>query len=476
MARRNARRRSYGLLVDGSTLTAVTVENAQAVHAEVIPGPTGPEALRAWWARVRPKDPVTVSLLSPAESFAEIEIDASVPDDLVPVAVQEAAGRHFRSADGPLAVAAQLERRSASPKRTVRVLGVPTDQVVPLRDATGGRETVRFTVPAFTMSVDGLHLVAGYSATELVLLAGGRLVEAFVLATGPAPVGHDGTLQHGADEYGDQVATEVAMVVGDWARKGLPVMSRQVLISGPGALVPQLAEKFAARGFQLVADPIAKGLDVRPLTVADANRPTNALRMGLAAAAALADLDGTRHLIFDGTGLPARRGDVPPAWRKALVGLAGIAVLGVGAAGVLPGELGAWHLSRAQAAQDAARRQVAALGYDIALYDFDTQRRADVASVRSVDWAALLGGLLASAPAGVDVADMAVVENAGSVAATITATAAQPALVPQWLAGLGAHGASATVDAINVAPGGATSFVLKCTVPTTWHLGVQGQS
>lgn len=471
------RSRRYGVLLDGGHLTAVTVDGNQAVALEQIHMTSPAQALAAWMAKVKPREMVTVAVASDAEESGSVEIDRAVPDAKVRRAIEVEVDGRFRHDIGPFAIAAHVSAPTASPKRIARVVGVPRSTMADLWPLE--QPNVRFTVPAMTVTVDGIHLVLLHSVAELICVAGSRVVETFVLDAGGAPAsntaGQPPTPAEGG--YVQRVADEVRQVLADWARKQLPMSSRVLHVTGPGALLLGLVEQVRSRiGWEIDADPVNTAVDIRPLSAIDGNRSANAIHGGLAAAAAVATLDESGFLAAPGEAGPAQMtgrtrrkgslagGDVRvDAIKRAAAIIGACGVVAAVALTVVPMAIGHSDVGRATTSEQAAAAAVARLEPDIEVYVFD--HRLAHAVTTPVKWNSLLSVIVGSAPQGVAIKTLKAVATGLSVAITAQATATTAGLVPQWLTALTAKGWGPQTSGVTIAANGTTTFTTTFTIP-----------
>lgn len=459
------RDRRYGILLDGGHLTAVTLDGSQAASIEQVQLDSPAAALGAWWAKVKPRDPVTVAVVSAQEEFAATEVDRAVPEDKLRRAIEAEVEGRFRRDLIPFAVAAHVAAASASPRRPVRVVGIPDREMAALWALQ--KDNLQFTVPAMAIAVDGIHLLAMRSSAELVCVSGGRVVDTFVLAAGGVP----DTSAPGAPtaQYVRRLADEVGRVLNDWARSQLPVGHRQLFVTGPGALIPELPREIQQTvGWTALPDSVTQGVDLRPLLAADGGRQTNLLYGAVAAAAGAVNLDPAAYLARPGTDSTStgRRRDPDASVsriRRATAAVAGIGV--VAAIGVIavPSITGHMTLAHAQSTHQAAQVQVSRLTPDIEVYTFDHE--LGQVKTHDVKWAPLLTAVEDSLPGGVSIQTLKAAQQGDTVAVSATASASAATLVPQWLTTMTAKHWAPQTDGVTIASSGVTTFSVTFTVP-----------
>ena len=126
---KSKRQRTYGVLLDGGNLVAVSVEDGQAVDYESFQAADGQSALEAWLNRVKPKERVTVAVVSAQEEFGEVEVSSETPEAMLGVVIEERAARQFPRDRGPFAITSNVDFATSAPMRKARVFGVPETEV-----------------------------------------------------------------------------------------------------------------------------------------------------------------------------------------------------------------------------------------------------------------------------------------------------------------------------------------------------------
>jgi len=475
--KKTKRERSYGILLDGSSLIAVSVEDGQAVDYESIQGSDGRNALETWLARVKPKERVTVAVVSAQEEFGEVEISSETPEAMLGVVIEERASRQFPRDRAPFAITSNIDFATSAPMRKARVFGVPEAEVEGLW--TVGGDNVRFTLPGMAFTVDGVHVVFNASAIELLVVRAGVVVEAYVLNHQlPDPSAAN------AANVSEQIATEAHMVIADWARKQtIPPGLQQLYVTGQGAGQQGIQQAFANRGYHLQMDPISTLVDMRALSAQDSNRGVPVLIAGLAAAAAVAQLNDVGVLSRPGrapiskkkksksgglsslSGKPASSG-----LKKAAVIVPILAIVALIAGAVVPRVLGSMTLSTATSNHATAQAQAATYQKEIATYNYvEGLTVSKATAANTVPWGTLLPALAATEPSGLQITNM-IVTSAGSTITFNASVVATPAsALPQWLATLEADHVQATTSGFSVDDNNKGTSTVTFSLPRSFH-------
>jgi hypothetical protein len=447
------RQRRYGVVLDGGRLTAVTTENGQAIEVETVDQPDNLAALESWLAKARPRESVTVTVLSDHEEFCDVEIPSTTPDDRLTVALEQQASEKFRKDQGAFTIAAQLDQRSGAPRRTARVFGVPEDQMVDLWGVSRSNPNVHFTLPTMAFSVDGLHLAVYYSTSRLVSVQGGIVRASWRLESGRAPSTNGHTPQAEVQAWAEGLADEVKMVFTDWTRKSLALAGNNVLyITGPCAIDTALFHSLSARGFTPQYDRVSSVIDMAPLMYADHNRVNVAIRAGLAAATAVADLGEVGELVRPGHAATSRTAkrrsrasdDVSPGLKQALPVIAVLAIAVIVLGYLVPTEWGSRTLSSAQSTHTTAEATLSKLGPEVQLYEYNQQLSVAQAAASDVDWGTIVPAVMATAPSGVTFEDLSLVASGSSIDVTAQIAANPPSDLPTWISSLQGQSIEAT--------------------------------
>lgn len=470
--------RRYGVVLDGTELTAVVTAQGRVLRSESLTGPNPPETLRTWLGRARPRGPVTAAVISGAERATAVELAPGVPPPLLRRHVESRVQSLWNGADA-VAVAARLPRRPGAARRA-HVAAVPArvmDELWPQRG-------VRYTVPAMAFTVPGVHLVAAASSCALVLVdrdddGSAAPEESVVLAAGGlepgAPPG--ARLAHA-----ERVAEEVDRALESWRRRGYDVETDTVHVCGPGTS-DELFAALAVRGHRTEVDVVTDQLDLHALRAAVAADRGAVLRSVLAAATAVCEPGPLGFLTPPGgpdrggrarwprgrrRGGTATESAEAAAARPRWWALAGAAAAGAAlclSALLVPGAVGSRTVAAARARQQGARRVVRAYRADLARYEADRALARAEHRLGGPRWATLVPAVEATVPAGVAVQTMALGVDGAAIAVRVTATALDPALVPQWLARLRARGVLASTPSVTVDRTGAATFTTTFRVP-----------
>jgi hypothetical protein len=457
--------RRYGVLLDGGALTMVCLEGDTVIAAGHLTRPTPVEALSAWLAERKPRGQVTVSLVAPSEETAEVPLSAGLPSEAMREVIRERVAAHFPKDAGPFAVAARLREQDGGV--LARVAAVPQKLVEGLWRVA--KPNVRFTLPAMTFTTDGLHLAICETSADLYLVEQGQIREAVALGCGgrqPA----DGGTEPDLSEYADRVAEEVVQARNSWLRRRLQVAYDKILVSGSGVPESELGEAFRHRGVQVAVDPVAERL---PDTGSLKQQDGGLLRWGLALAAAVVDAgpvgyldDVTRRARRQKT-LPGEEVVVDGRLRKALPAVAAVGVLAIALAAIIPPLAGKRALDAAQSAHATALSQQAHYSYDIQLFQYNQRLQTAINSHHGLPWGTLVPAVLATVPQGITVNSLSLNGGAGSVRVTAQATAADPSLIPDWLAVLQGQHLNPTVSSVSTSGSGSSAATPSGTTATT---------
>jgi len=474
--KKSRKERSYGILLDGGSLIAVSVEDGQAIDYESIQGESPRAVLDAWFSKVNPRELVTVALVSSNEEFSEVDVSSETPESMLGVVLEERAARQFPKDRGSFSIASQIDNKTGTPMRKARVFGIPESEMENLWPLSG--EQVRFTLPGMTFTVDGVHLILNRSAIEMLVVSGGTTVEAFVLT-------HQIPVSSSPDSINaeEQIATEAHMVLTDWARKQIiPAGLQKIFVTGPGATLQGIQQAFAGRGYQLQMDPISNLVDTRPLSAMDSNRGTPIIMAGIAAAAAVVPLLTTGILGRPGDTLATAKskskisgalsGKEATPGLKRMTKLFPIAALVIVIAGsTLPQFLGSMTLNSAKTAQATAQQSATKYSSQIATYNYVTGlKTAKVTVAQTVPWGTLLPAVLATAPSGLTITNMVITTTGAGIQFVCTVTASPASALPAWLTVLKDRGiANPTTTGFSVSTTGGASSTVTFTTAKDFH-------
>ncbi len=454
--------RRYGALLDGGSLTVVTLEGDRVVGSDTFSGATPVEVLATWLAEQKPRGPVTVSVVAPSEETAEVPLSAGLATQAMREIIRDKVAGHFPKDAGPFAVVARLKDQDGGV--TARVAAIPQRLVEGLWRVA--KPNVRFTLPAMTYTTDGLHLAVCETSADLYLVEGGQVREAVALGCGGRRPAED-RQEPDLSEYADRVAEEVVQARNSWLRRRIDVAYDRVLVSGSGIPQPELTEAFRHRGVQLSIDTVT---DRPPDVSSVGGSDSNMLRLGLALAAAVVDAGPVGYL-DDGTRRGHRRavtdqeGLVDKRLPKVLVGVVAVGILAAVAASVLPSLAGKQALESAQSAHARALSEQARYQNDIDLFQYNRALGEAVQQHQGLPWSTILPAIVSTVPAGVTLNTLAVNASGSSVKVTAEATAAPVSLVPQWLSVLQAKGLDPSVASVST--GQQASATAGASSPTT---------
>jgi Tfp pilus assembly protein PilN len=472
--RRGARR--YGVLLDGGALTMVCVEGDEVVAADHLHRATPVEALSAWLAERRPREPVTVSLVAPSEETAEVQLSEGLGPDAMREVIRDRVSGHFAKDAGPFAVVARL--REDETGVLARVAAIPQRLVEGLWRIA--KPNVRFTLPAMTYTTDGLHLAICETSADLFLVDGGQVRESVALACGGRRA--DGGAESDLSEYADRVAEEVVQARNSWLRRRLDVAYDRVAVSG--AAVPQeaLGPAFLQRGIQVSVDRVTERL---PGTAAVGEGDATVFDLALAAAAAVVDAgpvgyldDVVRRRRRRAPALPGQPVEIDRRLRLALPIAVVAGVIAVAAAAIVPSLNGASTLDAAQSAHAQAQAEQAHYSADISLYHYNEQLKVAVTSQSPLPWGTIAPAIVATVPPGITLSNLSLTGQGQQVKVTAQATASQTSLIPRWLSTLQRRGIVPSVAGVSTGAGssasskstapGAASFTASFTVPRSF--------
>jgi hypothetical protein len=253
------------------------------------------------------------------------------------------------------------------------------------------------------------------------------------------------------------------------------VGSDSIYITGGAVPVEELQRSLTARGYRPDVDLVTDNLDLAGIQRAVGANRSATLRAVLAVAAAVSDAGPVGYLDRPGRALAGvswkeatEHEDVDRRLRLALPITAIVAVIAVVAA-FIPAYLGHHTLGVAESAQAQAQAVKARYGSEIALYDYNHSLVQATSGNAGPSWGAIVPAVVATVPPGVSINTMNLLAQAGRVVVTATATAKDPALVPQWLANLARDHVEGSTAGITVDQSGDATFTTTFSVPRSFH-------
>lgn len=480
--RRQQRSRSWGAVLDGGFLSWARVEDGQAVdHAQLVSS-DNTKALKAWLSQIDPKEPVTVSVLSRAQEFTSIELPSDAPPVQLANLIESTSAKQFRTNAGAYSVVACLDDATGGTKVPAHVFGIPESEMKELWEVTADRPSLRFTLPAMTVGIDGVHMVVYPTTAELLAVVGGKTKATFGLRESMPQNWREAPDSPEVVVYAEQVADHAHLAIQTWVSKRVVGKAvRTIHLTGPGALVPALSQALARYGYQATMDYVSPSIDFAPLLAADGARGALAVQAGLAAAAAVADLGKVGVLQPPGRNGPKIvtakdfREAASPQLKKATVGATIAMALLVLAGTVLPRVLGARDLSNAQAQVAAAKQQIATLRPDIAIWADNHKLSMAAANAERVPWQTLIDAIGATIPQGIAISSMTLTATGRVVKVSVTATANPPTTLPMWMGNLEVKKLAPVVtgftDNVTTTPQGGVTGTGSPTAPTSTATG-----
>jgi hypothetical protein len=463
--------RRYGLVLDGSVLTSATTERGKVVSVGTMAADSAHDALHRWWERVRPRGRVTVAVITETAQVASVEVAPDVPPALVRRHVESRLQSTSSGLPASFAVAARIP--DGEGPSSACVAAVPVEVMEDLWRAERG--SVRYTVPAMAYTIGGIHLVVAHSASELVLVDGTRRepVDSVLLASGGIVADAD------PDErrvHAELVAEEVDRAVESWRRRGHPIDSDVVHVTGAGVVGDDMFGALALRGYRPRLDLVSHRLDHDALQVLR-NDPATLLRCALAAAVAVCDPGPLGFLVPPGprgtpqvaerigrwvAGLakgPTRSGTASTRIRVAAVAAVAAVVIGLaGAAWTVPASIGSRTAAAALARHQQAVDVEARLAPDITLARYNRWSVAQRSRLAGPAWSRVVPAILGTVPPGVAVQSMTVTDSGDHLAVTVTANALDAGLAPVWLARLRVAHVEASTPGVTVDRTGVATF------------------